>query len=128
MMTNMSQKQTGQTGEEMAARLLVSSQYEIIARNYRWAQGEIDLIARKDDVLVFVEVKTATTPNFGTPESWVDARKQAQIGKAAMHYLQENQIDDLDCRFDVIAVTQESGRWNVEHFENAFWLDSEEES
>lgn len=127
-MTSRSQKQTGQTGEDLAARFLESSQYKIIARNYRWAHGEIDLIARKDDVLIFVEVKTATTPSFGTPGSWVDARKQARIGNAAMHYLQQNRIENIDCRFDVIAVTQESGRWHVEHIENAFWLDPGEEA
>jgi len=127
-MTSSTQKQTGQTGEDIAAQFLVSRDYEIVERNYRWRQGEIDLIARKDQVLVFVEVKTATTINFGAPESWVDDRKQAQIGKAAMHYLQQNEVEDVDCRFDVIAVTQESGRWHVEHFESAFWLDSEEEA
>lgn len=128
MRTSGSQKQTGQTGEDIAAQFLVSREYEIIERNYRWRQGEIDLIARKDDVMVFVEVKTATTINFGTPESWVDARKQAQIGKAAMHYLQHNEVEDVDCRFDVVAVTEQSGRWSVEHFENAFWLDPEGEA
>lgn len=106
----------------MAARHLRNKGYQILERNYRWARGEIDIVARKDDMLVFVEVKTARGATFGPPETWVDQRKQQQIGQVAEHYLQEKQIKGVDCRFDVVAVTAQGKEWKINHIENAFWL------
>lgn len=119
-----SSKQIGAAGEELAASYLKRKGYRILERNYRWRRGEIDVVAEKERIMVFVEVKTARQPFFGAPESWVDEHKQRQIGRAAQHYLFEREIADVDCRFDVIAITRERGRWNVEHIENAFWLES----
>lgn len=117
-----SSKETGNAGEQVAAKYLQNRKYKIVARNYRWAHGEIDIIAEKNAALIFVEVKTATQKGFGAPETWVDERKQQQIGKTAQQYLFENEIDDRDCRFDVIAVTAAQGEWRVKHIKNAFWL------
>ncbi len=116
-------KQVGNAGEDLAANYLQSKQYEIIDRNYRWARGEIDIVARIDDTLVFVEVKTARGGSFGSPETWVNSRKQAQIGQVAHRYLQEKSIEDVNCRFDVVALQREPGGWHIEHFENAFWIE-----
>ncbi|MFQ5824676.1 MAG: YraN family protein [bacterium] len=121
-MQNKSIKKIGKFGEEMAAEFLRNKNYEIIERNYRWARGEIDIVAKKDDMLIFVEVKTAQRDTFGPPETWVDQRKQQQIGQVAEHYLQEKEIDDMDCRFDVIAITAQGKEWKIKHIENAFWL------
>ncbi len=115
-------KRTGNSGEELAANFLKKNGYLIIERNYRWARGEIDIIARKDELLVFVEVKTARTKHFGAPETWVTKRKQQQVGMVASRYLQEKEIVDTDCRFDVIAVTAIGQEWEIKHIENAFWL------
>jgi len=115
-------KKIGKLGEEVAARYLQGKNYKIIDRNYRWARGEIDLVASKDDTLVFVEVKTARGNNFGPPETWVNERKRLQLGKVAERYLQEKEIDGVNCRFDVVAVWAQGPAWKVHHIENAFWL------
>lgn len=116
-------KQVGNTGEDLAAKYLQSKQYEIIDRNYRGARGEIDIVARIDETLVFVEVKTARGGSFGSPETWVNPRKQSQIAQVAQRYLQEKSIQDTNCRFDVVAIQRAEGGWRIEHFENAFWIE-----
>ncbi len=113
---------TGRQGELRAASFLRSHRYQILEQNYRFARGEIDIIAEKDDVLVFVEVKTSTSEAFGEPETWVTEAKQKQIGMVAERYLQEKEIDEQDCRFDVIAVHIDGGGSRLKHIENAFWL------
>lgn len=122
MRTNRSSRSLGQQGEEIAAKFLTKNGYQVVTRNYRWARGEIDIVARKRNMLVFVEVKTARARTFGAPETWVDERKQQQIGQVALRYLQEKEIDEMDCRFDVVAVTFYDNQWRVRHIENAFWL------
>lgn len=116
-------QRVGQAGEEMAAGYLRRKGYVIRARNYRVRSGEIDIIAQKDELLVFVEVKTARSDEFGAPAAWVDERKQRRIGRAAEIYLARNRIDDLDCRFDVIAVDLAMRPPRIEHLEDAFWLE-----
>ena len=117
-----SRKNVGNLGEDIAAKFLQEKAYDIVQRNYRWARGEIDIIARKDNILVFVEVKTARGNSFGPPENWVDQRKQEQIGMVAEKYLQDNGINGMDCRFDVIAVELQGAKHQIRHIENAFWL------
>lgn len=112
----------GKQGEEFARNYLSENGYSIIAQNYRFGRGEIDIIAEKDSVLVFVEVKTKKFGDFGDPINWVNRRKQRQIGTIARGYLFENEITDKDCRFDVIALNWDKGAWQIEHLENAFWL------
>ncbi len=121
-MSERNRKKLGQQGEELAARYLQAKNYRILERNYRRARGEIDIVAQQDDTLVFVEVKTARSDSFGPPAAWVDAKKQAQLGQVALHYLQENEIENMDCRFDVVAIHARSGKWEIQHIENAFWL------
>jgi putative endonuclease len=121
-MQNNSSKSLGRQGEELAAEFLSNKHYKILERNYRWARGEIDIVAEKADTLIFVEVKTSRGASFGPPETWVDARKQQQIGRVAERYLQEKEIDGVDCRFDVVAVTFRGKTWDIKHIENAFWL------
>ena len=112
----------GRRGESQAAEYLLSNNYEILDRNYRFARGEIDIIAAKDGVLVFVEVKTAGSRLFGAPETWVTEAKQKQIGLVAGHFLQSRAIEDQDCRFDVIAIEMRDGGSELRHIQNAFWL------
>lgn len=117
-----SNSSTGRRGEELAAAFLRHQGYIILVRNYRAARGEIDIVAREDNTLVFVEVKTCRSSSFGEPETWVTERKQKQIGKVAMGYLQEHDLHDVDCRFDVVAVTLSGAKANVKLIKDAFWL------
>ena len=114
---------TGHKGEDLAVQHLEQKGFTILAQGYRAAGGEIDIIAQKDKTLTFVEVKTDATGSFGPPETWVDRRKQGQIAKVAARYLQHHEPDDVDFRFDVIAVSLQKGKRRIEHIEDAFWVE-----
>lgn len=108
----------GAWGEEVAAQWLLEHSREIIARNVRTPYGEIDIIARQDDVTIFVEVKTLTASQNFLPEHQITARKREHMLNAAQHYAAEHQIDHL--QIDVIAVEGKPGKTPViTHFENA---------
>ena len=115
----------GRAGEQLAADYLASAGMQIMERNFRIREGEIDLIAMDGVTLVFVEVKSGHTAAFGEPETWVNPRKQRQIGKVAAAYLQMKEIENVDCRFDVVAISFEKGRPHIKHIQNAFWLQEE---
>ena len=112
-------RESGPKGEQLAETFLKQKGYGILVRGFRALGGEIDLIAQRDNTLIFVEVKTAATEHFGPPESWVTPAKQAQIIKVATAYLQQP-IDHLAPRFDVIAVDLTRPRPVIRHYENAF--------
>jgi putative endonuclease len=95
----------GAVGERAAKAFLVASGYRILRENYATALGEIDLIAREGDVVVFVEVKTRSSREFGPPQSSVTLAKQRQIVKVAELFLQREGLSKAACRFDVVAVT-----------------------
>jgi len=109
----------GKTGELIAARFLIQKGYILVAQNYWTKWGEVDLIAKKDDVLVFIEVKT-TTNNIYQAEERVDAKKLEKCMKAATRYLQDGDHENEMVRFDVIAVTlnEKTKEAQVKHFEN----------
>ncbi|MBW8011052.1 MAG: YraN family protein [Chloroflexi bacterium] len=111
----------GRWGEELAVKFLTQKGYEIIEQNMRNEYGEIDLISKHGDVLVFVEVKTRATKSFGFPEESVTAAKQAHLIDAAQAYLQANTELDTDWRIDVIAIQRGTGKQapKITHFENA---------
>lgn len=96
----------------MAADYLISQGYEIISRNYQnHRRGEIDLIAREQGILIFVEVKYRKTLKSGDPGEAVGVRKQQRIRTAALSYLYENRLSlDTPCRFDVVTVLGEEIR------------------
>ncbi len=114
-------RRVGSEGENLASEYLQSLGYEILARNYRACKGEIDIIALQGKTLVFVEVKTRQSGGFGEPEEWVDERKQRQIGKVASLYLHSHRLEEMDCRFDVVAVDWLT-RPVIRHIQDAFWL------
>lgn len=118
----------GRMGEDEAVRYLQNKGFRVIERNYRSGRGEIDIIGMDDDVLVFVEVKTRTKEGFGEPEDSVDLKKQNQICKIAVGYLQSEQIYDRDCRFDVISVKGYGKGLKIVHIKDAFWLDVSEQN
>lgn len=111
----------GQKGEKRAAQYLKKKGYKVITANYRCQYGEIDLIARDTDILIFIEVKTRTSTDFGDPAAAVDYRKQQQISKVAHHYLVTHHKDDVDARFDVISILSPNGKkTKIEHIIDAF--------
>ena len=91
-------------GESAAAEYLKAHGYKILVQNYRFQRGEIDLIVQQGDRIVFVEVKTRRSLKFGLPQHAVTLKKQRQISKIALAYLKSQNIMDVPCRFDVIAI------------------------
>jgi len=95
----------GRLGEEAAAAYLAEKGYVILARNFRCRLGEIDIVARQGRTVAFVEVRTRTTDAFGLPEESIDARKRARLKRLAAYYLYIHGLSEVDCRFDVVAIT-----------------------
>ena len=110
---------TGEQGEEAAARFLVKQGYNIVERNWRAHNCEIDIIAKKRGVLVFVEVKTRSSGMYGSPEENVDAEKIRNILFAASSYVHIKKID-MDLRFDIISVIKEGRIYKIKHYIAAF--------
>lgn len=114
---------SGRRGEDIAHRYLQSHGYLVVARNFRTRTGsaEVDIIARKDDAVVFVEVKSRSSLNFGPPDRGVDHEKQLRIMRAAAEYLRRADIADECARFDIIDVMLD-GAPRLEHIEDAFYF------
>lgn len=113
----------GRLGEEESVRYLTSRSYTVLERGFRRFRGEIDIIALRDDTLVFIEVKTRTRTDFGLPDASVTRSKQRQIRKIALGYLMERGLaeEKTACRFDVLSlVWQGDGLFRLVHYENAF--------
>ena len=101
----MNQKQIeGKNGEKIATRYLETEGYKIICKNFRCLQGEIDIIARDNETVVFVEVKTRTSFKYGEAKEAVNETKQKHIYKAIEYYLYKNRLEDAFVRIDVIEV------------------------
>ena len=116
-------KEIGDEGEQLAVDFLKSRGYEIIIKNYRFGRGEIDIIVKdpKDGFLVFVEVKSRQNLEYGEPEYAVTQSKIKQIKKMARLYIYENKYEEIECRFDVIAILfKEELPPEITHIENAF--------
>ena len=110
----------GKLGEERAARYLNQKGYSIMARNYRYRKAEIDLIARKDNTLVICEVKTRTGTALERIPEAINRRKRERLVEAADHFIIYNGLQ-VETRFDIIWLTRDSGRWQLEHMEDAFY-------
>ncbi len=116
----MHQKQIiGKQGEALAKKYLKDKGYKIVDEHYCLKGGEIDLIAKQGEFLVFVEVKTRTSNEFGLPEEAVNYFKQKSLAKAIKYYLWKNKITNKNVRFDVIGIKL-NGNKNPEinHFES----------
>lgn len=109
----------GQWGEEIGSNYLKDKGYAILGRNLRTPHGEIDILAEKDNALIFVEVKTRSSNRFGFPEFAVNPRKQAHMLSAAESYFQQHPDCPETWQFDILAITcQEGSPALIEHFEN----------
>ncbi len=118
----MERKELGKKGEEIALRFLKKNGYRMIERNYICKMGEMDIIAREKDTLVFIEVKTRTSTEFGPPQLAVNASKQRQLSKVALNYLNERRLKDVKARFDVVAILLGQKGEEIELIKDAFDL------
>ena len=110
----------GKEGEKIAAAYLKKNGYRIIEINFRCSIGEIDIVAKEKDDLVFVEVKTRKSIELGYPEQAVGIRKQKKMSQLALWYLQKRKIANTNARFDVVAVTLIPEKNEVKLIKNAF--------
>jgi len=111
----------GQNGEKLACKYLKKQGYKHLLSNYQIEQGEIDLIMRQNQTIVFVEVKTRRNEDFVSGEAVVNYHKQKHISLVARHFIHTNNLHDHPCRFDVIAVvTADQGKSVIRHYQNAF--------
>jgi putative endonuclease len=116
-------KQLGANGEEIARRFLKKRRFKILAQNYRSKFGEVDIIARDpDNILSFIEVKTRYSRTHGTPQDAVNPRKQVQISRVALEFIQRYGLEQQRARFDVVAVQISSAGYTVDLIQNAFDL------
>ena len=115
---NFYKKFLGRAGEIKSAEYLKKKGYKILDTNYRTAVGEIDIIAEDGEVLVFIEVKTRSSDEYGAPSEAVNLKKQEKYYKTASLYLQKHKKTQSQCRFDVIEI--ENGQIN--HILNAFGM------
>ena len=108
-------------GEQAAAAALTDQGYKIVAMNYRCRGGELDIVCERNGVLVFCEVKTRTSTQFGLPEEAVTIAKRRRLRKLALEFLQREGRRARILRFDVISVAMRDGRvGELRHLVNAF--------
>ena len=111
---------SGQVGEQLAADFLVQQGFEIVERNYRYKHSEIDLIVKKANWLIFVEVKSRSSYAYGHPEEYVDYQKVKKILEGAEHYIYE--IDwQGNVRYDIVSVKLNRDNPEIVHLEDAFY-------
>ncbi len=109
----------GIEGEKIAIKHLEEKGYEILDTNWRYGHKEIDIIARKERVVVFVEVKTRTSERWGKPEEFVHYKKRKLLAKAAEVYLEKKDLMN-EMRFDIIGIILHSNYQKIKHIEEAF--------
>jgi putative endonuclease len=113
----------GKKGEDLAAAYLKKKcGYRIVERNYRCVFGEMDIVAKDQDVLSFVEVKTRGSKEYGAPQESVTKRKQHQISKVALEFINRHNAHHMKARFDVVAVSILPQGERVELIKDAFEL------
>jgi putative endonuclease len=111
---------TGKEGEKIAADFLRKKGYRITEVNYRCPIGEIDIVARDKNELVFVEVKARKSRALGYPEQAVGVQKQKKMSQLALWYLREKKLNDARARFDVVAILMEPSGNDIRLIRNAF--------
>ncbi len=108
-------KELGNIGEQIAEEYLAKKKYQILKRNFYCRQGEIDIIAKDKNEIVFIEVKTRINNNFGEPAEAVNRTKQIHMYKSARYFLYKLNLLDMLIRFDVIEVLIANGKFKVKH-------------
>lgn len=110
----------GKQGEQFAVAYLQKQGYEILETNWTFQKAEIDIIAKKEDTLAVIEVKTRTTTAFGLPQDFVKPKKIKLLVKAVDEYTTKNDLE-VNIRFDIIALQKQNETFKIEHLENAFY-------
>jgi putative endonuclease len=111
----------GKHGERIAVRYLKFRRYKILETNFESRYGEIDIIAKDKDIIVFVEVKTRTNDDFGQPEAAVNKSKQDKIKLAAKFYINKKRLSNFNSRFDIISIKIQKGKKKeIFHIKDAF--------
>lgn len=114
----MNNKEKGEIGENIASKYLISKGANIIERNYKIKSGEIDIIAKLDNELVFIEVKSRTNNKYGSPSESVNNKKINKITNTAKYYMLINNLYDTPVRFDVVEIYFQDKK--LKHIVNAF--------
>ena len=109
----------GKKGEQLAIDYLIKQGYKIVERNWRFQKAEIDIIARKEETLISVEVKTRSTNDFGNPQDFVNPKKIKLMVLAMNEYVLKKDLD-VEVRFDIMAITKNKRSFDIEHLEDAF--------
>ncbi|RLB42962.1 MAG: YraN family protein [Deltaproteobacteria bacterium] len=112
----------GNKGEELALKVLRKMGYKPLVSNFRCSLGEIDLVAKDGETLVFIEIKTRRHRSLGYAKEAVHRRKQRQISRAALVYMKQNRCENIRARFDVVAVNLTSHGPDIEVIKDAFEL------
>lgn len=110
----------GKLGEEMAVEFLQKEGYEILETNWTFQKAEVDIIAKKENTLAIIEVKTRSSLDFGLPQDFVKPKKIQLLVKAVNEYVVANDLD-IEVRFDIIAVHKEGKTFAMEHLIDAFY-------
>ncbi|MEO7978266.1 YraN family protein [Flavobacterium sp.] len=114
----------GKKGEDLAVEYLLQNEYKILERNWTFQKAEIDIIAKKENILAVIEVKTRSSIDFGLPQDFVKPKKIQLLIKAVNAYVtdRENDFDSsLEIRFDIIAVQKTGESFAIEHLTDAFY-------
>lgn len=112
----MNKRKIGSLQEEIATDYLQANGFVILERNYRCKVGEIDVIACKDDIIRFIEIKYRKNYNYGYPSEAVSRTKQLKIIRSAQWYINQNKLGDINCSFDVISICGN----NIEYIFNCY--------
>jgi len=110
----------GKLGEELAVEFLRKNGYEILETNWTFQKAEVDIIAKKENTLAIVEVKTRSSLEFGLPQDFVKPKKIQLLVKAVNEYVVSNNLD-VEVRFDIIAIHKEGKSFAMEHLVDAFY-------
>lgn len=120
MKGDISSQELGQRGEAIACQYLEKKGYKILARRFRYGRSEIDIIAQKGSLLVFIEVKTRHNSYFGYPEEAVNQTKRKKLKMVAAGFLSQSKKRFKECRFDILSIIYKSEKdYQINHFENA---------
>lgn len=111
--------ETGKIGEDIVVKYLEQNGYTIIERNFECRQGEIDIIAKDKEEIVFIEVKTRTNENYGKPKEAVDKTKKKHIYKSSEFYVYINHLENEPIRIDVIEVYKKQEKFIIHHIKQA---------
>lgn len=111
----------GKKGESLAKNFLIKKGYTVVDTNFRAKTGEIDIVAKKNETIVFIEVKSRSTLSYGYPYEAVGYKKQQKIINTAQYYILLHKLSTFNYRFDIIEVFLNQS-YRINHIENAFWM------